>query len=340
MRTHAQSKHTNRLRIATYNILVGGRERDALIHDVLQRIDADVIALQEVAELPLLRALASSLGMQSMIGEPSEPGSVMRTAILTRRPVRSWRNELHRGRMLRGHLHCEIETGSAELPVASVHCVHLAARFGERANGEARRARELAAITEDVARLPQLPHLLAGDFNALSPGDSLAATRFFRRYNEMRRAGLIVNGPNGYLVRRSRDGEDGAGLDEAWRALGVDPRLQVGIPSLPRAVARLTSSVPVNASLDRFLGRFLQRWTAERLEALGYVDVFRQLHPRARGYTCATWLPAARVDYVFATPDLASRAVRSDVVGSRTWPDPDASVASDHFPLVADFTFE
>jgi len=48
-------------------------------------------------------------------------------------------------------------------------------------------------------------------------------------------------------------------------------------------------------------------------------------------------LPAARVDYVFATADLGDRAAGSAVVGSRNRPDPDAGVASDHFPLIADF---
>lgn len=307
------------------------------MRDVLHRTDADVIALQEVCDLPYLRTLADALGMRVMVGEPSEPGSVMRTALLTRLPVRSWRNELHRGRMLRSNLHCEIETGSRDLPVIAVHCVHLAARFGERANGEARRMRELAAILEGIARGPQLPHLLAGDFNSLSPGDSLEATRFFRLYNRMRRAGLVVNGPNGYLVRRQRDGSNDAEVDEAWRSFGVDPRLDMGIPSLPKAVARFTTGVPVNSQLDRLLARFLERWTAERLKQLGYVDVFRKIHPRARGYTCATWLPAARVDYVFATADLGDRAAGSAVVGSRNRPDPDAGVASDHFPLIADF---
>jgi endonuclease/exonuclease/phosphatase family metal-dependent hydrolase len=327
----------NRLRVVTYNILVGGRRREDQVHDVLQRTGADVIALQEVAELPLVRRIASSLGMELMIGEPSEPESAMRTAILSKRPIRSWRNQVHRGRMLRGHLHCEVETGSSETPVISVHCVHLAARFGERANGEVRRMRELTAVLGDIERLPPLPHLLVGDFNSLSPGDGLEATRFFRRYNEMRRAGLIINGPNGYLVRRGRGGDDDAATDEAWLALGVDPRLETGIPSLPRAVARLTAGVPVSASIDRFLGRLLERRTAERLHEVGYVDVYRKLHPRAHGYTCATWLPAARVDYVFSTRDLAAHAVASDVIGSRTWSDPDAAVASDHFPVVADF---
>lgn len=336
MRTPRTSA-AKRLRVVTYNILVGGRRREREIGDVLQRIDADVVSLQEVCDLPFLRSLASKLGMQVVLGEPSETGSVMRTAILTRLPIRSWRNAQHRGRMLRSNLHCEIETGSSDVPVIAVHCVHLAARFGERANGEARRTRELAALLADIERAPQIPRLLAGDFNSLSPGDSLAATRFFRRYSQLRRAGLVVNGPNGYLVRRPREGENDAEVDEMWRAHGIDPRLDMGIPSLPRTVARLTASVPVNASLDRFLARFLERWTIERLHALGYVDVFRRIHPRAHGYTCATWLPAARVDYVFATPELAPRVVASDVVGGRTWPDPDALVGSDHLPLVADF---
>jgi len=337
MRTH---RHAARLRVVTYNLLVGGREREDLIHGVLRRADADVVALQEVAELPLLHELAATLRMRALVGEPSEPGSVMRTAILSRLPIRSWRNEIHRGRMLRGHLHCEVETGRAAMPVISVHSLHLAARFGERANGEARRTRELAAITTDIARMRPLPRILAGDFNSLSPGDSLAATRFFRRYNEMRRAGLIVNGPNGFLVHREREGSDDAEVDAAWRKVGVDPRLEVGVPSLPRTVARLTAGVPVNDSVDRFLGRLLQRVTMERLAALGYVDVFRSLHPRARGYTCATWLPAARVDYVLATPELAACAVASEVVGSRAHPDSDAHVASDHFPLIAEFALD
>lgn len=320
----------------TYNVLYGGRQRESLIRGVLERADADVIALQEVTELSLLNSLASRLGMDAVVGEPSETGSDMRIAILSRRPIRSWRNERHRGRMLRSHLHCEIDTGGADIPVVAVHCVHLAARFAERAKGEARRIRELNAVTEGIARLPVQPHLLMGDFNSLTAGDTVAATRFFRRYNEMRRAGLVVNGPDGNMVLLTRDGTNDEAVDAAFRAAGVDERLIAGIPMLPRVVAPLTSSVPVSPGLDRFLGRFIERWTMERVHSLGYHDAFRRTHPRAHGFTVATWLPAARVDYVLTSPDLAQRVVDSDVIGSRTWPDPDAATASDHFPVVAD----
>jgi exonuclease III len=106
---------------------------------------------------------------------------------------------------------------------------------------------------------------------------------------------------------------------------------------LPRLVGPLTANIPVNPAIDRFMSRFIERWTIERMLRNGYVDAFRHMHPRAHGLTVATWTPAARVDYIFATPELARRLARCDVVGERRWPDPDARHASDHFPVVADF---
>ena len=47
-------RHRTALRVATYNILVGGTGRHELIRNVLSRIDADVIALQEVCDLDFL----------------------------------------------------------------------------------------------------------------------------------------------------------------------------------------------------------------------------------------------------------------------------------------------
>src|SRR5579864_2397104 len=328
-----------RIRVATYNILLGGERRGHLVRNVLRRVDADVVALQEVREIHRVRDLADELGMEIYLGEPSDPASPMHTAILTRLPVRAWRNRRHHGRMLRSHLHCDIETGGAQVPVVGVHCLHLAARFGDRNKGEARRIREIGAVLTDIAGEPALPHMLIGDFNALSPGDDILATSFFRRMNDLRRAGLLVAGANGILVPLAPDDNaNDNGLADRWRRAGVDPRLLGGIPVLPRVVSPLTVGLPVSRAMDRFLGRLIERWTMERLLNEGYVDCYRQVHPRARGLTCATWQLAARVDYVFATPDVATAVVMADVVGGRTWPDPDAAVASDHYPVVAEFS--
>jgi len=327
------------MRVATYNILLGGERRRQMVFNVLKRIDADVVALQEVREVDRIGELARDLGMEMFLGAPSDPDSVMHTAILTRLPVRTWRNRRHHGRMLRSHLHCEVETGGTDLPLVGIHCLHLAARFGERNKGEARRIRELGAVLTDIAHETPLPHMLIGDFNALAPGDDILATGFFRRMNDLRRAGLLVAGSNGTLTPLSPDHNGNAsGVEDRWRRAGVDPRLIGGIPVLPRVVSPLTAGVPVSRAMDRLLGRLIERWTVERLLKEGYVDCYREVHPRARGLTCATWQLAARVDYVFATPDLAGHVLNADVVGGRTWPDSDADLASDHFPVVAEFS--
>jgi endonuclease/exonuclease/phosphatase family metal-dependent hydrolase len=336
--SRARKNTPRRIRVATYNILLGGESRRDLIRSVLRRIGADVVALQEVREIDPIRTLADDLGMQMLLGEPSDPDSPMHTAILTRLPVHGWRNRRHHGRMLRSHLHCDIETGSAETPLLGVHCLHLAARFGDRNKGEARRIREIGAVLTDIADEPHLPHVLIGDFNALSPGDDILATSFFRRMNDLRRAGLLKSGPNGIVEPVVPSGTGSDDLADRWRRAGVDPRLLGGIPALPRVVSPLTAGLPVSRAMDRLMGRLIERWTMERLLNEGYVDSYRRIHPRARGLTCATWQLAARVDYIFATPDLATHVTGADVVGSRTWPDPDAAVASDHYPVVADFS--
>src|SRR5580704_4372979 len=106
-RTRKLNRRT--MRVATYNILLGGERRRDLVAGVLRRIDADVVALQEVSDVDHIRELADGLHMKMFLGEPSDPESRMHTAILSRLPVRAWRNRRHHGRMLRSHLHCDIE---------------------------------------------------------------------------------------------------------------------------------------------------------------------------------------------------------------------------------------
>jgi endonuclease/exonuclease/phosphatase family metal-dependent hydrolase len=72
------------------------------------------------------------------------------------------------------------------------------------------------------------------------------------------------------------------------------------------------------------------RWrTIATVLAAGYVDSFRQLHPRDLGYTLPTPEPHVRLDYAFV-PGAFARHVRAcEIV--RT---PDVTSASDHFPLL------
>ena len=320
--------------MVTFNILLGGARREAHITAVLRRVDADVVVLEEVSNRAFVRQLADELGMALVIGSASD-GTGLDTAVLSRRPVVRSHNHVHRGAMLRSHLEVVVTTGGRAVPELRLHALHLAARFGERNKGEARRRRELDAVFGDLDGAVPMPHLVLGDFNSLAAGDRVEATAFFAKMAELRRARAVVRRPNGMVVARpAEDGEDAAA---AWLRAGVDPRMDVGIPSLPVVVYPLTALMPRSATVDRLLGRTIERWTIPRMLEAGYTDCFRRLHPRASGYTCATWLPAARIDYVFADPVMAARLLACEVVGSRRWPDREAVIASDHHPLVAEF---
>ncbi len=74
------------------------------------------------------------------------------------------------------------------------------------------------------------------------------------------------------------------------------------------------------------------RLAISRLLAAGYVDCYRALHPDQPGYTFATRLPMARIDYIFAPMRMIERLRAVDVGHSAA-----ALRASDHFPIWAEF---
>jgi exodeoxyribonuclease III len=63
-----------------------------------------------------------------------------------------------------------------------------------------------------------------------------------------------------------------------------------------------------------------------------YVDCYRALHPDESGYTYASEHPWLRLDYVFASRELAPALRAAGVVA-----DPIATRASDHLPVWAEF---
>ena len=74
------------------------------------------------------------------------------------------------------------------------------------------------------------------------------------------------------------------------------------------------------------------RWrTIQAVIDAGYVDAYRRHHRLAPGHTLPTWDPHVRLDYVFVPAAFADAMTSCDVVKH-----PDATAASDHFPVVAD----
>jgi endonuclease/exonuclease/phosphatase family metal-dependent hydrolase len=71
------------------------------------------------------------------------------------------------------------------------------------------------------------------------------------------------------------------------------------------------------------------------LATAGYVDCFRTFQPHEAGFTLPATRPAVRLDYIFASPALATRLKSCHVVL-----EPEAvRVASDHLPVIAEFHY-
>jgi len=240
------------LRVLSYNLREGGGDRLAGIGDIIRRQRPDAVALVEATSRATL-ALARDLGMKLMFGEANGEYHV---AWLSRLPIR--RIENHRLAVLAKTL-LEIEVVWAGDPLR-LFATHLASRHDPHSPAE-----EIPAILDVLSRVAESPHLLMGDFSALSPGD------------------LIGTPPHGEEKR----GE--------------------AVEGVPREAIRLV------------------------LEA-GYTDCFRTVHPADPGYTYPSTTPWLRLDYIFASAEMAPRLRSCDIVIGK-----EAERASDHVPIWAEF---
>jgi exodeoxyribonuclease-3 len=152
------------VRLLTYNIREGGIGRAEQLAEVIAAANADVVALQEARAPAVVERIATVAGYPFFGSRPSHS-----TGFLSRVPIAdyAWRRP-PRTR------HAVLEVSLADgLPRLFV--VHLRAWFSKWT--ETRRARELhgllSGIREQLVREEHrfAFHLLAGDFNALAPGE-------------------------------------------------------------------------------------------------------------------------------------------------------------------------
>lgn len=79
-------------------------------------------------------------------------------------------------------------------------------------------------------------------------------------------------------------------------------------------------------------------WLTELINSVGYVDVFRKLHPELEAYTWwsnrgQAWAKDVgwRIDYQFATPGIAEKAISTGIYKEQRF--------SDHAPLMVDYDY-
>jgi endonuclease/exonuclease/phosphatase family metal-dependent hydrolase len=325
------------VRVATYNILLGGGGRWSEITQLLQAIDADVVALQEAEDRAAVERVGEQLGYQVLFGMAPTP---RHQAVLSRLPVTSWTNHRDPAIFLRNSLEVWVEPPpKSQLTQLCLHTVHLTAAFHRRGRAEPERVRELAAVRAHAARHPEAAHLVLGDFNAVAPGDRVRATDFFAQINQWRRSGVLQEagalGPVPPGLAHLHWWQDAETRDSIVEEL--PEAVRSGLPRLPWLVHPLLELLPRGDATDAVLGALLPRAAVRSMVQAGYTDCLRTLHPRAGGFTCPSYQPAVRIDYIFATKGLAQRLTRCEVVGRSGELVAVARRASDHFPLMAEF---
>lgn len=154
------------VRVMTYNILKGGIGRQNNLKDVIQLANADVVVLQEVTDLDVLRSLAHSLEMQSFFGTGNRKTKV---ALLSKLHVSTFESHHPRFPIWHNMIEAEVKVRpDRSIYLIGVHLIpHLWLGF------ELWRSFEIKYILNRCKRFAGEPVLIAGDFNAIAPGDEV-----------------------------------------------------------------------------------------------------------------------------------------------------------------------
>ena len=155
------------LRLLSYNIRFGGSGREAAIAAVIRACAADVVVLQEATDPAVVARLAELAGLPHW-------GSRARhsTGFLSRLAVthHAWHSPLGAR-----HPFLEIVPEGTQLRIFGLHLSAWFSKWSER-----RRAREIRSLLDGIREHQHGFHLIAGDFNALAPGERLQVAQMPR----------------------------------------------------------------------------------------------------------------------------------------------------------------
>jgi endonuclease/exonuclease/phosphatase family metal-dependent hydrolase len=148
------------VRLLTFNICQGGRGREAAIANAIRAAEPDLVILQEARYPDAVNRIADLAGFAQFGAKRGES-----LAFISREPVSS--AQWHKPRVSR-HAFLEVEPASTAWRVFGVHLSAVHAAWTEQ-----RRVFELRALLKAIAVHQHGPHVLAGDFNTVAPGELL-----------------------------------------------------------------------------------------------------------------------------------------------------------------------
>ena len=301
-------------RILSYNILVGGQPRINQITSMIQSADPDVVGLVEATNPRVVEKIAKQLDMQYRISAPGQHSTDWQAAVLSRYPIVRTKVHVRPGILTKPLLEVCVEEPDGNQ--FTVFVTHLTASFNNGRAGDSIRRHEIREILRIMAPLQGTPHLLMGDFNALAPGDDLKGSILLR-----------------YIVDRdSRRKQDAKGsIGYPYLNFVVPPAFHIFNPIL-RAIPR---SRLLSAIFDKLVTLYAPRSSIGLLLKAGYTDSFRCMNPYTAGFTCPAGAPAGRIDYIFASPEMARRLSTCKILTEGNGVSGDK--ASDHYPVLAEF---
>jgi exodeoxyribonuclease-3 len=166
------------LRVMTYNILDNGETRETQIVDVIQTAAPDVVILQEVFTEEFLQFLSRSLGMEYRFGTGNKQRKV---GLLSRLPVRSFENHRPFPPIWRNVIDANIEVGPNR--TVRILGVHPIANPG--LPWEIWRYWEARYVAKLLKKHQKELCLLAGDLNAIAPGENLRTEKLSDRHRRL-----------------------------------------------------------------------------------------------------------------------------------------------------------
>jgi endonuclease/exonuclease/phosphatase family metal-dependent hydrolase len=203
------------VRFLTYNIREGGVGRADEIAAVIKAANPDVVALQEATRPQVVEQIAKAAGFEFFGSRQSHS-----TGFLSNVPVLDygWR---HPPRTRHALLEVSLADGFPR-----VFVLHLRAWFSKWS--ERQRARELRGLLDGIQEQLKRErnafafHVLAGDFNALAPGERLDPSHMPRWIRGM----IWLSGRD--IARSTIEMMGADGYVDAWRTIHADPDAEPG----------------------------------------------------------------------------------------------------------------
>jgi exodeoxyribonuclease-3 len=160
-----------KMRLLTYNILKGGEGREAEIVEVIRAAAPDIVVVPEVRGVGCFRRIAAALRMNPRLAE-GQGRIPLRVGLLSSLPILSF-TTLRLWPLWPGCIEATVRPDDG-LPL-TVYGVHLAAYYPWFL--EWWRAYQVRALLRHIRHATPGRHLLAGDFNAVAPGDRASLAR-------------------------------------------------------------------------------------------------------------------------------------------------------------------